>query len=68
LRIGHSLGRAKYLQELIALPPDAAEQSQLLEDQRPRNQRKEQQDSQNRAGNPPRLRQNVKNIANEKCG
>ena len=68
LRIGDALGGAKDFEELVALPADAAEEAEFLENQRPGDERKEQEDGQDDARDPARLRKNVKDVADIECG
>ena len=68
LRIGDALGGAEDFEELIALAADATEETEFLEDQRPGNQGEEEQDAENGTGDPAGLRENVKDIADVKCG
>lgn len=68
LRIGDALGGAENFEELVTLPVDAAEKAEFLEDERPRNQRKEEKDHKNSASDPSGLRKNVENIADVECG
>ncbi len=68
LRIGDALGGTEDLEELVALAADAAEETEFLEDKGPRDERKEQENGEDNARDPTRLRQNVKNITDEECG
>jgi len=68
LRIRHTFGGPKDLEELIALTANAAEKAELLEDKRPGDQGKEQQDEEDTPRDPACLRKNVKDIADEQRG
>jgi hypothetical protein len=51
LRIGYAFCGAEDFQELIAFAADAAEEAELLEDESPGDEREEQENSENDAGN-----------------
>ena len=68
LWIRDAFGGAENFEELVALPADTAEETEFLEDKRPGDQGKEEQDRENNARDPARLRKNVKDIADEDCG
>ena len=51
LGIGNAFGGSKYLEELVGLAADTSEDAQLLENKRPGDQREEEQDAENGAGN-----------------
>ncbi len=59
LWIRYSFCRAENLQELIAFPLQTAERTQLLEDQCPRDDGKEEKKRKDSTGNPARLLKNV---------
>ena len=65
LGIGAAFGGTENFEELIALAADAAEESHFLEDERPGNERKEEENHEDAARDPARLRKNVKDVADE---
>jgi len=66
LRIGDAFCGAEDFEELIALPANAAEHAGFLEDQRPGNERGEEQNAQHAAGDPAGLLENIEDAADEK--
>jgi len=63
LRIGDTARGAENAKKLIALPPDAAEHSQLLKDHRPGNNGEEKQDCENNARDQSCLVKNAGEIS-----
>ena len=63
LGIGDALRGAEDFQKLVAFATDAAEQTGLLEDERPGNQGEEKKKGENEAGNPAGLRKNFEDVA-----
>jgi hypothetical protein len=68
LGIGDTFSGAEDFKELIALPANTAEEAEFLEDERPGNQGKEEQDAENGASDPTCLRENVEDITDVECG
>jgi hypothetical protein len=67
LGIGHAASCAKNPKKLVALPADAAEQAEFLENHSPGNDGKEEKQSQNGASNPTCLFKNAAEIGGEGC-
>jgi len=65
LRIGEALGGAEDFEELVALAIDAAEETELLKDESPGDQREEEQKDEYAAGDPAGLSENIENVAND---
>ena len=63
LRIGDALSGAEDFLELIALAANASKEAGFLKNQRPGDQRGEEKDGQNAAGDPAGLRENLENVA-----
>jgi hypothetical protein len=59
LGIGDAFGGAEDFEELVALTADAAEEAEFLEDERPGNEREEEEDAEDGAGDPAGLGENV---------
>lgn len=68
LRIGDAFGGAKDFEELVALASDASEEAQLLEDERPRDEREEQKKAKNAASDPSGLLKNVEDVTDVERG
>ena len=68
LWIGDAFRGAEDLEELIALPANAAEKTELLEDKSPGDQGDEEKDGQYGARDQTGLRKNLEDIADEECG
>ena len=68
LGIRHTLGGAKDFQELVGLTTDAAEDAELLEDERPRNEREEKKKQENGTSHKAGLFENVENVADYNGG
>ena len=68
LRIGHTLGGAKDFQELVRLTANAAEDSKLLENQSPGNEREKKKKQENSTGDKASLLENVENVADYNGG
>ncbi len=68
LRIGHALGGAENSEELAAFAADASKNAELLENERPGNQREEEKHQEDGASDPAGLRKNVENVADENGG
>src|SRR5258707_9302317 len=62
LRIRHASRSAKNAKELVALAPDSAEHSQLLENHGPGHDRKEKKKQENAAGDPAGLRKDISDV------
>ena len=65
LRIGNTACGAKDLEELVRLPTDAAKDAEFLEDERPGDEREEEQDGENGTRYPAGLLENFKDVADE---
>jgi hypothetical protein len=65
LRIGDAFCGAEDFQELIALAANPAEEAALLEDKRPRDERREEKNGEDSASNPAGLRDDIKDVADE---
>jgi len=65
-RLGQSSARAEVLQEAVRVASNAAEQAVLLENERPRKQREDQQDEKDDTRNPTGLLDQVAQLAGEK--
>jgi hypothetical protein len=68
LRIGHAFGGPEDSEELVTFSTDAAKQADLLENERPGNQREEEKKAKNAACDPASLRENIENVADVECG
>lgn len=62
LRIGDAAGGTEDAEKLVALATDAAEEAQLLKNHAPGDDRENQQDDENHAGDPARLAQDVAKV------
>src|SRR5579863_3685618 len=67
LRIGHASRGSKYAEKLVALSANAAEQAQFLQNHSPRDDRKEQKQTQDGASNQTGLFKNAAEIGGEGC-
>ena len=67
LRISHTASGAKNSQKLVTLAADTAEQAEFLENHSPGNDGKEEQQSQDAAGNPTSLFKYAAEIGGEDC-
>jgi len=63
LGIGDAFGGAEDLEELIAFAADAAEEARFLEDERPADQRGEQEKAEDAAGDPAGLCKDLEDVA-----
>jgi hypothetical protein len=68
LRIGNALGGAEESEELVALAANASENTELLENERPRDQREEQKQQEDETCDPAGLRENIEDVADEDGG
>lgn len=68
LRIGDALGGAEESEKLIALAADTAEDAELLEDERPGDQREEEKQQEDETSDPAGLRENIEDVADEDGG
>jgi len=68
LRIGHAFRGAEDFQELIAFATDAAEKAELLEDQSPGHQRKEEKNTEHDTSDDACFVKYVQDVANEQRG
>ena len=66
MRIGDAFCGAEDFQELIALAANPAEEAGLLENERPGDERGEEQNAEDAAGDPAGLRENIEDVADEK--
>lgn len=62
------MGGTENSEELITLPADATKNAELLKNQSPGDQGKEQQNAKDGARNIASLLENLEDIANKKCG
>ena len=63
LGIGYSLGGPENFEELIGFTANPSEKAEFLENHCPGDQGEEQQQEQNRAGDPAGLGKNIENVA-----
>ncbi|MFI5098731.1 MAG: hypothetical protein ACHQT6_12230 [Candidatus Acidiferrales bacterium] len=68
MRIGDAFGGAEESEELVALAADTAEDAELLEDERPGDQREEKKQQEDESGDPAGLRENIEDVADEDGG
>ncbi len=68
LRISNAFGGAEKSEELVALAADATEDAELLENERPGDQRKEKKHHENGTSDPAGLRENIEDVADEDDG
>lgn len=68
LGIGAAFGGTENFEELIALAADAAEEPHFLEDERPGNERKEEENREDATRDPACLRKNVEDVADDDNG
>jgi len=68
LRIGDAFGGAEDFQELVAFAPNASEDAQLLENERPGNEREEEKYSEDDTSDPACLRDDIEDVADENGG
>jgi len=68
LRIGDAFGGAEEPEELVALAADATEDAELLENERPGDQREKEKQQEDETSDPAGLRKNVEDVADEDGG
>jgi hypothetical protein len=68
LRIRDATRRSENAQELVALPPDASEEAELLENHGPGNNGEQKKKQKNAAGDPASLREDVSDIGYKNRG
>jgi hypothetical protein len=68
LRIGDTLGGPEDSEELVAFAADASKDAELLENERPGDQREEQKQHEDETSDPAGLRENIEDVADEDGG
>lgn len=68
LRVGDAFGGAEESEELVALAADTSEDAELLENERPGDQRKEEKQQEDETSDPAGLRENIEDVADEDGG
>jgi hypothetical protein len=68
LRIGDAFGGPENSEELVAFAADASEDAELLENERPGDQREEQKQHEYETSDPAGLRENIEDVADEDGG
>jgi len=68
LRIGDAFSGAENSEELVAFAADASEDAELLENERPGDQREEQKQHEDETSDPAGLREKIEDVADEDGG
>ena len=68
LRVGDAFSGAEEPEELVALAADTTEDAELLEDERPGDQREEEKQQEDETSDPAGLRENIEDVADEDGG
>jgi hypothetical protein len=68
LGVGDTFGGAEDFEELAAFAADASEDAELLENERPGDEREEEKYSEDETSDPAGLRENIEDVADENGG
>ena len=68
LRIGDAFGGPEDSEELVAFAADASKDAELLENERPGDQREEEKQQEDETSDPAGLRENIEDVADEDGG